>query len=909
MLIVLRRLRNFPMLMLLGLLFALMSLKANWVLGAPYLFWHDDFIRVGIIALFSVALLLEEWAFVAVLLDTDENNPINLSTPGQHHSRISLLAAVKDYLDIERFAESNYSPMNRDADQLPGNVITTAAGGMNRLSKSERNQIYATVREIHSVGTYTLAFLFGFSAAFFYQWQNENLIAFHSMGLSGYDLNGVDFLGPLLIGGCLVAMVYSLFYLRRIIQHFEKPLTSICDRAYRDLSKVPFIGRIIANWVFAEIIREDNLFKCFHLIAFVKNLIFVVLMMVLSLIFWSGYRSSADPSVALIVCVVLSGFLGIYGWIVFQRRRLRYEFVIAVALGLILASVLFIDQIPRPVRLANQSNAEPEVPSSPDAALATVASESILQEVEREIWIRQIRETPAATVADKSGRTEQRILENWKTSAGQSLLDNSGSPLSYNEKPIMVLISNTGGGIKAQVWSSLVLHAVESLISQPDQEGNFIHFPKHVRLVAGASGGMVGAGYWVATLDDSFNWHQDPESKNQSILFHRDKDRHGSPIWLTAEDTVSRMSRDCLSQVARQGFFNDLLGMPLRAVGFPLPTRGEALEDALVQSGPAFQTPFSDLAIREFRGELPTLIYTPTSANDGRRFLICNQPLEYLFHSQFAQGGMHKRSASSNSADDTESVAAYSWRLNYPDSQMSLATAARLSANFPVFVDSPYLPFQDKDSRLRIMDAGYGDNHGVYPLAAWLDANREWLKNNTGGVVLIQIAASSLPRNNNDNFKGPSIPEGLGFVTTSFNKTLFHADRKLHNVASYLNRNDEDFFKVVTFAYDGEASLSWYLSRVERLSLAYPFFSDRQAKALIPENIDLKVKSAIPFEVITTSSKTFDASTLGSGINHFRMHDFRKAERLRGVIGAKLETLKSWWLKRLFDNRNRRDED
>src|SRR5207248_8527754 len=48
-----------------------------------------------------------------------------------------------------------------------------------------------------------------------------------------------------------------------------------------------------------------------------------------------------------------------------------------------------------------------------------------------------------------------------------------------------------GGGIVAACWTSLCLTAIEERSPQ---------FSYHVRIVTGASGGMVGAGLYVATL-------------------------------------------------------------------------------------------------------------------------------------------------------------------------------------------------------------------------------------------------------------------------------------------------------------------------------------------------------------------------------------------------------------------------
>jgi tetratricopeptide (TPR) repeat protein len=58
-------------------------------------------------------------------------------------------------------------------------------------------------------------------------------------------------------------------------------------------------------------------------------------------------------------------------------------------------------------------------------------------------------------------------------------------------RPKLVVVATSGGGIAAAKWTALCLTEIER--RSPG-------FPYHVRIVTGASGGMVGAAYYVATL-------------------------------------------------------------------------------------------------------------------------------------------------------------------------------------------------------------------------------------------------------------------------------------------------------------------------------------------------------------------------------------------------------------------------
>ena len=59
-------------------------------------------------------------------------------------------------------------------------------------------------------------------------------------------------------------------------------------------------------------------------------------------------------------------------------------------------------------------------------------------------------------------------------------------------KPKLALVTVSGGGIRASVWTSVVLRKLEESLGA--------EFPYHIRLITGASGGMVGASYYATSL-------------------------------------------------------------------------------------------------------------------------------------------------------------------------------------------------------------------------------------------------------------------------------------------------------------------------------------------------------------------------------------------------------------------------
>src|SRR5207247_7044479 len=136
-----------------------------------------------------------------------------------------------------------------------------------------------------------------------------------------------------------------------------------------------------------------------------------------------------------------------------------------------------------------------------------------------------------------------------------------------------------GGGIRAGVWTAVVLSQLER-----DLPG----FPYFVRVVTGASGGMVGAAAYVGSLEALSSGGR-----------HRDLD--GQVVDLRV--LVDRVATDSLGTVARELVFKDL---PLPPFLHPQGDRGLALERAWERNTKILNQPFAALAAGEAAGWRPS---------------------------------------------------------------------------------------------------------------------------------------------------------------------------------------------------------------------------------------------------------------------------------------------------------------
>lgn len=422
----------------------------------------------------------------------------------------------------------------------------------------------------------------------------------------------------------------------------------------------------------------------------------------------------------------------------------------------------------------------------------------------------------------KNGSETARLLDS------ETVLDRWNASVPRNPsggKPVLALVTTSGGSIRAAVWTAKVLTKLEREIPG---------FPYHVRLVTGASGGMLGAALYVADLDEpdrsSPSWPERPESKRA--------------------EAITGLPGDSLSAVARCLALRDLPGLIQWG---PLPTdRGRALEEVWEKRHRALATPFRDLSAGEAAGWRPSLVFSPMLVEDGRRLIISNLDLEHMTTNvgSFLLDESSRRlprQARRHDSEDVYSLSAYQFYRLFPRaSAFRLSTAVRMSATFP-FV-SPAVSLPTHPPR-RVVDAGYYDNFGINAAAMWILHHRDWLLEHTRGVVLIQIRAFDSPR----DIHPPDFPaertgrhsrswgNGLKFLTSPIRGVAqarravmsFRNDEQLEVISDWFRDHAErpDFFQSVSFECPASASLSWHITNAERQEILDCFEPSRGGSA------------------------------------------------------------------------------
>jgi hypothetical protein len=419
------------------------------------------------------------------------------------------------------------------------------------------------------------------------------------------------------------------------------------------------------------------------------------------------------------------------------------------------------------------------------------------------------RETPRSP---SIGIADEEALGNWL----EVLRDDSG------RKPKLVVVAVSGGALRSGLWVAIVLDRLEQCI--PD-------FGRHVRIITGASGGMVGAGYYLL--------HRRQPNVRPTASAEGDGSYVPSP-W------VLDIPRDSLDPVARFIALRDPLLAFLPRVFAD--DRGIRLEDAWKD----LRIPFRDLAGEERAGRIPSMVLSPMMIEAGRRLLISNLdlgPLVGSVGSELAADGAH-------GTVRPYSLSALEFYRMFPEATgFRLATGVRMNASFPYVSPAVNLP---TDPPRRVFDAGAYDNYGIQVAASWIHKNAEWLRDNTSGVVLVQIrdalsadsrlgVADPPTRLLDRFFRGfrffTSAPEAAESARTA--AAMFRNDEDVAALSERFRQagKGSDFFTTVVFensaqvtfdprdpsSWPGDASLSarpasgvalnWYISRAERDSL------------------------------------------------------------------------------------------
>ncbi len=395
--------------------------------------------------------------------------------------------------------------------------------------------------------------------------------------------------------------------------------------------------------------------------------------------------------------------------------------------------------------------------------------------------------SPQNIASDQAATIE--ILENW--------LAKNRRP--DNPRPKLVLVCVSGGGYRSALWTMQTLQKADIATG-----GRLL---RQTALITGASGGLLGAA-----------------EIREAMLRHAEGDR------LAPQDPalLDDMGKDLLNAISFAVVTNDLF--------FPISSfhsgsfsyrkdRGYLFEHQLNENTHGFfLRKTSEYRQPEREAKIPMLIASPFVLNDARRLLISPQGVSYLMR---PDAGRLAAQVEIDGIDFGRFFAA-----QQADS-LTFSSAIRMNCTYPFILPNVWLP---TNPAVEVLDAGFRDNYGVGLGIRFVHVFKDWIRENTGGVVFVQIRCwdkihSIKTSDDKGVFENMLTPaEAAGGNVTDIQD--FEQDNALALLNDALGGNQ---IEMVRFHYrpvrkNREASLSFHLSRREKLDIFEAFYTaDNQA--------------------------------------------------------------------------------
>ncbi len=345
------------------------------------------------------------------------------------------------------------------------------------------------------------------------------------------------------------------------------------------------------------------------------------------------------------------------------------------------------------------------------------------------------------------------------------ILNNWRAKFPEDKKPKMIFLCFSGGGQRSAMWTTNTLRFVDSTLN-----GELMN---HTMLITGASGGLVGASYYreiyLRYLENKIPTPHDPKY-------------------------TDNIGKDILNPMIFSLVVSDIF---LRFQKFKFNDhsyykgRGYAFEEQLNSNTESFLNKrLIDYQKPEQEGKIPMLIMSPSIINDGRKLHISAQHVSYMSRPEHTSDSLYKpRFKGIDFMRLFEKQEAKNVRF---------LSALRMSATFPYITPNVHLP---SEPTMEIMDAGLSDNFGITDAVRFMYTFKDWIAENTGGVVIVSIRDTEKDR------------EVKQFVKKSIWNKMFNP------IGGLLNNWDaiQDFKNESNIEYGS----SWFNSSLDFVSFEY----------------------------------------------------------------------------------------
>ncbi len=382
--------------------------------------------------------------------------------------------------------------------------------------------------------------------------------------------------------------------------------------------------------------------------------------------------------------------------------------------------------------------------------------------------------TPANVEADRQNMIG--ILNKWKNKQDA-------------DKPLMVLMNTSGGGHRSATFTMRVLQYLDSITHGAVMKKTF--------LINGASGGMIGATYF------------------RELYLRKQK---GENIQLQDEKYVEDIAEDLLNPVFTSFFARDLIAPAQKFSVGPysyVKDRGYAFEQKLNTNTRRFlDKRLKDYVEDEKAASIPLMFFNSVITRDSRKITISTQPVRFMMQSP--------GDSIVNPDINPDGVDFVSFFEKQDPYNLRILSALRMNATFPIVLPNVWLP---SNPVIDVMDAGIRDNYGLETTLRFLSCFDEWIKENTSGVLLLQIRDRA-----GGAWENPFVSDDISDHATKPFLLLQHNWFKMmeyfqNDMLTYYTTNNGVKILKLPFQYvpnnkEGKAALNFHLTRREEKDIA-----------------------------------------------------------------------------------------
>lgn len=369
---------------------------------------------------------------------------------------------------------------------------------------------------------------------------------------------------------------------------------------------------------------------------------------------------------------------------------------------------------------------------------------------------------------------------------------NAWKALQGTEKPVAYILCVSGGGLRSANFTINVLQQLDSIT-----QGNFL---KQTVFISGASGGMLGAAYF------------------RELYLQRMQ--HGN---LNLQDKKYReaMGKDLLNPLFSSLVSRDLISATktARVLGYSYKKdRGYAFEKQFsTNTENVLRKTIGSYLLDEDSGKIPSMLLSNVITMDGRRMLIGTMPYRFL---------MRNFDTTNELVGNIDAIDFQSYFHRQQPQNLGLTSALRMNATFPYVLPNVWMPTRPI---IDVMDAGLRDNTGLETALKMVVHFKDWFKENTSNVVVIQIRDREMKK-----WEVDEDPPGLLNTAT---KPFLLLQNNWYRMQDYTQGDQLAFVKklygnnlhFVWFQYipakqDAPASLSFHLTTAEKKDIRLTLF-------------------------------------------------------------------------------------